>query len=226
MVDSSESNDSAQAPSSGEDEEEEVEDEGEEEGGGNEEAKVAAQGVAPQVKWTLHPARKLLLEEFKSGNIPIDYNREGTTNHWMQPRDIYDIYKDSDAFEGLGYKGFAGRLNSLRRIVERKNERVNDDMHAFQIFRNNFPAKPHNHRGELRWEGSEAQALLKEDIEEGKHLEFGRPKLFWLSRPEYQLFKQSIFRGHIDQEKRLGKQKTLLKRKQGEAEEKSSDEEE
>jgi hypothetical protein len=28
----------------------------------------------------------------------------------------------------------------------------------------------------------------------GKHLlEFGRPKLFWLSRPEYQLFKQSIF---------------------------------
>jgi hypothetical protein len=219
MVDSSESDDSAPAPSSsGEDQdEEEAEEDEEEDEACDEEAKVASCRVAEDKNWwMLHPARKLLLEEFKSGNIPLDYNRKDTEYHWMKPRDIYNIYKDSDAFEGLEYEGFAIRLNSLRKIVEKKNKRVTDDMNAFQIFRKNFPPQPHNHRGELRWEGSEAQALLKEDIEVGTHLEFGRPKLFWLSRPEYQLFNQSIFRGHIDQEKRLRKQKTLLKRKKGE----------
>jgi hypothetical protein len=127
MVDSSESDDSAPAPSSsGEDhDEEEAEEDEEEDEAGDGEAKVASPGVAEDKNWwMLHPARKLLLEEFKSGNIPLDYNRKDTEYHWMKPRDIYNIYKDGDDFEGLEYEGFAIRLNSLRKIVEKKNKRV------------------------------------------------------------------------------------------------------
>jgi hypothetical protein len=63
----------------------------------------------------------------------LNYNRKDTEEyHWMKPRDIYNIYKDSDGFEGLEYEGFAIRLNSLRKIVAKKNKRVTDDMNAFR----------------------------------------------------------------------------------------------
>jgi hypothetical protein len=182
-------------------------------------AAVDAPEVAAQAQheWRVHPARKLLKEAFLNGDIPLDYNRQGSLNHHLKPRMIFDRYKNTPAFAGMpSGKQFTQRLNSLRKIVEKKNQRVEDDMDAFEIFRKNFPTKPHNHRGELRWEGSEAQALLKEDIEEGRHLEFHRPKLFWLSRPEFQQFTRKVFLGHIDQEKRLRKLNTFLKRKKDE----------
>jgi hypothetical protein len=84
-------------------------------------------------------------------------------------------------------------------------------MHAFQILRHNFPLQLHNHPGELRWDGLEAQTLLKEDIEMGRHLEYDCTRLFWLSRPEYQQFKRKVFLGHINQEKSLRKLQTVQK---------------
>jgi hypothetical protein len=163
------------------------------------------------VEWSNHPARKILKEALINGDIPTNYNREGGPNYHIKPKMIYATYKNTDAFAGMTQKQFTSRLNALRKIVERRNKRVLDDMHAFQIFRHNFPIQLHNHRGELRWDGSEAQTLLKEDIEMGRDLEYARTRLFWLSRPEYQQFKRKVFLGHIDQEKRLQKLKTLQK---------------
>jgi hypothetical protein len=225
MADSySESDDSAPAESSSEEEEEEEAAEEEEEAAEEEKVaepaqEVAVDAIGKKAAWRAHPARKLLLEEFKNGNIPLDYNREGSANQFLKPRAIFDLYKNSDPFAGLESKGFASRLNSLRLIVARRNQREVDDLTAFQVFRKNFPVEPYNHRGELRWDQSAAQRLLKEDIQNEKHLEFGRPKLFWLSRPEYQLFKLSIFRGHINQEERYGKLGTFLKRRKENTEE-------
>jgi hypothetical protein len=215
MADSeSESDDSVAALSSDSDEgDREVED-------ANAEHEIAAameeekEEVVPEdavVEWSNHPARKILKDALINGDIPTNYNREGGPNYHIKPKMIYATYKNTDAFAGMTQKQFTSRLNALRKIVERRNKRVLDDMHAFEIFRHNFPIHLHNHQGELRWEGSEAQTLLKEDIEMGRHLEYDRTRLFWLSRPEYQQFKRKVFLGHIDQEKRLQKLKTLQK---------------
>jgi hypothetical protein len=179
-------------------------------------AAVAAPAAVVGAEWSVHPARKILKEALLRGDIPINYNRQGGANYALKPRMIYDHYKTTEAFAGMSGAEFADKLNKLRKMVEKRNKRVDDDLHAFQIFRNNFPVQLHNHRGELRWEGSQAQALLKQDIEMGRHLEFDRTRLLWLSRPEYQQFKRKVFLGHIDQEKRLCKLKTLLKRTRGE----------
>ena len=159
------------------------------------------------VPWKDHPARALLRKAFMNGDIPLDYGR--------QPKTIYDKYKSTHAFAGMLYdEAFTRRLRAIRDQAKKKGQRVVDDARAFEVFRKNFPVKPHNHKGELRWEGSAAQGLLKEDLAMGRHLEFGRVKLFWLSRQEYQLFKQSIFRGHVDQEKRHIKLQNFLTNKE------------
>ena len=52
------------------------------------------------------------------------------------------------------------------------------------------------------WDGSDAQRLLKEDMDDRKQHEKMKPKMFYLSRPEYQHFPLEKFRGHIHQELR------------------------
>jgi hypothetical protein len=183
---------------------------------------VPATAAAVVAEWRVHPARKILKEALVNGHIPTDYNRQGGPNYALKPRMIYDEYKTNKAFAGMSGKEFADKLNRLRNIVEKRNKRVVDDMHAFEVFRNNFPVQPTNHRGEPRWEGSQAQALLKQDTEMGRDLEFHRMRLLWLSRPEYQQFTRKVFLGHIDQEKRLCKLKTLLKEKEEKKKRKAS----
>jgi hypothetical protein len=205
--------------SSGSDDDDEEEADGEKDADdvSNEEvsaaAAVPAAVPAAATEWSVHPARKILKEALLNGDIPTDYNRQGGPNYALKPRMIYDEYKTHQAFAGMSGKEFTDKLNRLRKIVEKRNKRVVDDMHAFEVFRNNFPVQPINHRGEPRWEGSQAQALLKQDIEMGRDLEFHRMRLLWLSRPEYQQFTRKVFLGHIDQEKRLCKLKTLLEEK-------------
>ena len=55
-----------------------------------------------------------------------------------------------------------------------------------------------------QWKGSEAQRLLKIDMDEGKHLQ-KKPRLFQKDRPEYQEFPGQVFRNHIYQELRSRK---------------------
>jgi hypothetical protein len=67
------------------------------------------------------------------------------------------------------------------------------------------PRPDKNIRGELRWEGSEAQKMLKIDVSNGLHLN-QKPKELWETRPEYQLFTNRVFQKHIDQAKQSRKE--------------------
>eukprot|EP00957_Ditylum_brightwellii_P122066 9308971-Ditylum_brightwellii.AAC.1 len=49
------------------------------------------------------------------------------------------------------------------------------------------------------WNGSEAQKLLKENIQQNLHKSM-KPRSLWLSRPEYMKFDSKTFRKHIYQE--------------------------
>ena len=63
-----------------------------------------------------------------------------------------------------------------------------------------FPISTHNYKGEPRWEGSNVQKQLREDIKEGLHLET-TPEEFYNSRELYTKFYcQETIRQHIYQE--------------------------
>ena len=52
-----------------------------------------------------------------------------------------------------------------------------------------------------RWDGSEAQKLLKQDVDNDLHKFFETPKRLWLSRTEYHTkFDLAEFRPHVHQE--------------------------
>jgi hypothetical protein len=64
-----------------------------------------------------------------------------------------------------------------------------------------YPKKTHNHRGEPRWEVSEAERLLTLDIDKGKNKSL-KPIDLHHSRNEYKMYPLTVFRNHIDQEER------------------------
>lgn len=153
------------------------------------------------VAWEKHPAREVLKQGFISGEIPLSYNKPVGPG----PRAIHEMYKDLDAFKGMPYSSaFARRLRGLRDIMRAKVTRKDQDQEAFDIFRQNHPKQTHNLLGEPRWEGSDAELSLKQDVEANRHVGVS-PSVLHLSRPEYQVFTLKKFRGHINQEVRLRK---------------------
>jgi hypothetical protein len=84
----------------------------------------------------------------------------------------------------------------------------------FLLDRRIHPKNALNHRGEPRWEGSEAVRLLRLDMDEGKHHTM-RPRDLYQTRPQYyENYPLTVFRGHIDQEERRRKYFVFLKKKQ------------
>ena len=66
-----------------------------------------------------------------------------------------------------------------------------------------FPTSSHNHHGELRWEGSAAQELLKVDMKEGgSYFELTKKKLYASRKEYYEQFSESTFINHVRQEER------------------------
>jgi len=61
------------------------------------------------------------------------------------------------------------------------------------------PPPTTNHRGEPRWHGSTAEAALKKDFANGKHLTMTSDE-FYNSRHEYSEFSKTTIKRHIRQE--------------------------
>jgi hypothetical protein len=102
----------------------------------------------------------------------------------MEPRVVYAQRPEFATFE---YTQFRDRLGALRRQIIEKKDRSITDSAALAHDRQIHPDATHNHRGEPRWEGSEAERLLRLDMDEDKHKSM-KPKNVFLSRTEYQDF--------------------------------------
>jgi len=109
-----------------------------------------------------------------------------------------------DEFRQFKYPQFRDRLNDLRKQIRQKNNHAARDSAALAHYRGIYPKSPLNHRGEPRWEGSEAARLLREDVQQRMH-ENMPPEQLWLSRDEYQNYHKDTFRQHIHQEVRASK---------------------
>jgi hypothetical protein len=143
----------------------------------------------PSVPWADSDAKRVLEERLESGEIPLD-------SDLMAPRDVY--YQDP-SFSDYPYKQFRDRLRDLRKKVKSLEYLTNFDAAALSHDRKIHPKKQKNSKGEHRWEGSEAERLLKRDIDNKKHEDLA-PRDLRKTQKAYQDYPLEVFRKHIHQE--------------------------
>jgi hypothetical protein len=150
-------------------------------------------------KWISSSPKKLLAKDIISGATPY-------TMHWTQ------VYLQRPEYSQLTVRRlFGSRLKSLRLQISTAKGIAVDEEAALVHDRALFPTPTHNYRGEPRWEGSEAERLLKQDVANGVHKTM-TPKELHEIRPEYSTnYSLAVFRGHIYQEVRFVKYCTWRK---------------
>lgn len=138
--------------------------------------------------WADSLAKELLWTDLCSGEVPLH-------PEYMPAEEVYLLRPE---FEFWPFDQFKDRLADLRVAFIAKDSRSSRAAAALKRARELHPKPTLNHRGETQWEGSDAQRLLKEDIENGAHLEM-KPIDLWQSRPEYILDCPilKVFRDHI-----------------------------
>ena len=147
--------------------------------------------IRPTTTWRSSEARRLLEEDLRSGAIPLDW-REMSVN---------EVYAQRPEFADFPYAPFGRRLQAMRKQCGNKHSRSEADAVAMASDRQFVAQLRAGGGGALRpsWDGSEAERLLRMDIDDGLNLNL-TPKVFHQSRVEYQVYSLKVFRGHIHQE--------------------------
>jgi hypothetical protein len=135
-------------------------------------------------------AKELLKEDFCAGMLP----------RTMGPVEIYSMRKE---YESVVYENFRNNLNKLRNLLESQQSSAASDDAALQRYMGLHPLNmnPTGGMSYPRWDLSEAQRLLKEDIAAERHKAM-KPQELRMTRLQYQLFPKDVFRKHIHQEVR------------------------
>jgi hypothetical protein len=156
----------------------------------------------PKIKWKDSKARRILYKELTGGNIPKD--AKDSNGRFMVPllKDIYNMHEEYKLYDP---KKFSSRLSSLRTQYHECMMRDAMDIEAFDNYRRNHQPSLFSHHGYPEWQGSEAQRLLKIDLEAKKQDTMSKMDL-WDSKPEfYEHFPLKVFRDKINQEIRTAK---------------------
>ena len=129
---------------------------------------------------------------------------EGKVSSSMSPTDVQGMREE---YQLVPYANFRTNLRNLRTALQKNDERAAVDQAAFEKNRKAFPILVNPPGFSYpRWDGSLAQGLLKQDIDEGRNNEM-RPQQLQKTRVEYAPFPKDVFRKHIDQEIRSRKDK-------------------
>lgn len=131
-------------------------------------------------------ARPLLEEDYLSGVATAD----------MTPAEVVSLR--TTIYGKVPKTNFSNNWRALKKRIDGDKERARKDQERYDHDVGLYPLAI-----DLPWEwhGSEAERLLKMDVESGRHLRF-HPTLLFLKRKEYQEFDYEIFRKHIHQEAR------------------------
>jgi hypothetical protein len=114
----------------------------------------------------------------------------------MKPLEIHRLHPE--AHGKWRYPNWSNNLRNLRVAVERDTSRMQRD--AISYGHDLAMVKSSREAGAKPvWHRSSAPALLKKDVDDGKHKQL-KPAALYASRPEYQVFDLSVFRKHIYQE--------------------------
>lgn len=131
----------------------------------------------------------------------------------IKPRQVFETYcQERPEFKHFqDYSNFASRLLSLRNKAEEKGERADADSARLEHDRAIFPKPTVDTKGFAMWQGSEAQKLLRQDIESGKNTTM-KPKLLYETKSEYyENYSLEFFRNRIYQEVKFNKRERYVK---------------
>jgi hypothetical protein len=164
--------------------------------------KKAAKAKEPDAVWRTSGGKALLSKWLKDEVLPDS----------MQPTDVYIM---STEFKKFKYANFVTNLWTLPKSVRQQNLSAAFDQNALANDQRLFPTPSIMDWGYLRWQGSEAERLLKSNVN-SKNERMAPQKLHYESQPEYQLFTSKLFREHLYQEVHSRREKSywLYKKKQ------------
>jgi len=151
---------------------------------------------APKVlKWGKSAAKQHLEKRFGEKAIATDHKA---------PQQVWkDHCKNHAAFAGMKHnEAFDRRLNTARNDHIEKRDRMRNDSKACTKAKKNHPTPELNARGELQWNGSIAQKMLKETVQNREHKGVD-PSVTWTGKAEFKVHSKQTFRDHICQEERL-----------------------
>ena len=143
----------------------------------------------PPKKWGQSKAKRLLHRDLASGAIPL-------SGRLMNARQVFDTRPE---YAGFPFDLFPRRMSALRAEVITQNNRGNIESQPYAHNRQLFPHLTQNENDTPRWEGSEAERLLKLDITADLFTQH-TPQEMCQSRRQYQEFSLKVFHGHIRQE--------------------------
>ena len=137
----------------------------------------------------------------------------------MPAKDVYQMR--SNLYKGYKFNNFKANLDALRKRVTKDKNRADEDLAAFlhDMEIRSQPAAAMEAGRYPRWQDSDAEQLLKIDIDTGIGTSL-KPEELWKSRAEYQSFPLDVFRKHIYQEARAEAEKSYWLHKKKQKEEK------
>lgn len=139
--------------------------------------------------------RKQLTEWEIAKPILLKYYLNGTITDAMKPQDVWAMQPE---FVAVKYENFRNNFANMKRKIRENRERADIDEAGFL---HDLAIYPLARDCQGYWDGSDAQELLRLDIENKRHEQM-KPELLWITRPQYQQFPLPKFRGHIHQELR------------------------
>jgi hypothetical protein len=146
---------------------------------------TTAKKTKPPTPWLISEAKELLAKDILAKKV------DG-----MGPKAVFAMRKEYQQYE---YKNFRSNLLALRKAIQLQHDLADADSAALahdERIRPRANSKPYP-----RWDRSEAERLLKLDIDAGEHTKL-KPSQLHKKRAEYQLFPPDVFRDHIYQEVR------------------------
>ena len=149
------------------------------------------------VNWISQPARAIILEDLEPGGIL--HGRDH-----VSPEHVFPFYKTLTEFEKIVFSQFEERLKGHRKPAARNNALASRNAHALEHDRGLYSRPTHNERGEPVFDMHLAKILLRGDVKNGLHQTMS-PSALRRTRPEYMVFKNTIFKHRIYQEVRHNK---------------------
>jgi len=167
----------------------------------------ARESCTEEEEWRYSKTKKMLEKDIIDGKI-------GSIANGMKPKDVHSMRSE---YKKIPYKLFVSRLYTLRKKYEELQKNAEADAAALShdlALNIRVNSKPYP-----RWQGSEAERLLKEDVDSGWHM-LMYPRDLQESHPAYAPFPGKVFSDHIQQEARARRERPywLARRKEKEEE--------
>lgn len=135
----------------------------------------------------------------------------------MPAKDVYQMR--SAWYKRYKFSNFKTNLDALHKRISKDKNRADEDLAAYLHDMQIHPPPATTAAAYPRWQDSDAEKLLKSDIEAGIGTAL-KPEQLWKSRMEYKSFPLTVFRKHIYQELRAEAEKSYWLNKKKEKEEK------